>query len=67
LAPTPSAGRKRVGAELYAGTYLADLRRLLDDLDAVAFAHQRKCCGQAAYAAAGHQHRALVLLSCCHV
>jgi hypothetical protein len=53
-------GVEGVRAELDAGADLADLGRLLQHLDLEALAHQRQRGGQAADAAAGHQHQLLL-------
>jgi hypothetical protein len=49
-------GGEGVGTELDAGADLADLGRLLEHVDVEAAAHQRQRGGQAADAAAGHEH-----------
>jgi hypothetical protein len=54
-------GVEGVGAELDAGADFADLGRLLEHLHLEALAHQRQRGGQAANAAAGHQHRQRVV------
>lgn len=46
-------GMEGIGAELDPGADLADLRRLLQHLDAESLAHQCQCGGEAADAAAG--------------
>jgi len=49
---------ERIRSELDAGADLADLGRLLEHLDGKALARKGQCGGEAADAAAGHEHRA---------
>jgi hypothetical protein len=56
-------GVEGVGAELDAGADFADLGGLFEHLHLEALAHQRQRRGQAANAAAGHQHRQIFCLN----
>jgi hypothetical protein len=57
-------GVEGVGAELDAGTDLADFRRLLQHGDGEALAHQRQRRGEAADAAAGDEYGKFLAHGC---
>ncbi len=59
-------GGEAVRPELDAGADLAELGRLLEHLDREAAPHQRECCGDAADAAAGDEHRKRGRWGCRH-